>query len=123
MFIIQLCLIFGTNINQLVNWNPILEKAVIVREARKDPKATSKEIKAASGSVGSKVSSTTVRRVILAAGLKAYRPVKKPLLTKQHRAARLEWAREHRNWTVDDWKKVSLICLRFSNFFTLFKNL
>ncbi|GFV48202.1 transposable element Tcb2 transposase [Trichonephila clavipes] len=27
-----------------------------------------------------------------------------PLLTAQHKALRLPWARQHRHWTVEDWK-------------------
>lgn len=31
---------------------------------------------------------------------------KKPLLKPIHRLNRLRWAREHREWTVDDWSRV-----------------
>ena len=82
------------------------EKTIIVREARKDPKASSSEIKSRSGAVGDKISQRTIKRVLLQSGLKAYRPLKKPLLTKKHTAARKLWAETYRNWTVDDWKKV-----------------
>ncbi|GFY08735.1 transposable element Tcb2 transposase [Trichonephila clavipes] len=30
-----------------------------------------------------------------------------PLLTVRHKALRLSWARQHRHWTVDDWKHVA----------------
>ncbi|GBM02274.1 hypothetical protein AVEN_108818-1 [Araneus ventricosus] len=30
-----------------------------------------------------------------------------PLLTKPHRQLRLQWAREHRDWTMDEWKRVA----------------
>lgn len=96
------------------------EKAVIVREAKRDPKATSREIQAGAGGVGSKVSTITVRRVLLASGLRCYRPVKKPLLTRKHKSARLQWARAHRHWTVDEWKKVGLVCFTSSHFNNLF---
>lgn len=89
------------------------ENAVIVREAKRDPKASSREIKEAAGPVGQKVSTTTVRRILLANGLKSYRPVKKPLLTKMHIKKRLEWARAHKDWTVDHWKKVRFILTIF----------
>ncbi|GFS92009.1 HTH_Tnp_Tc3_2 domain-containing protein [Trichonephila clavipes] len=29
------------------------------------------------------------------------------LLTARHKVLRLAWARQHRHWTVDDWKHVS----------------
>ena len=32
--------------------------------------------------------------------------IKKPSLTADQRSARLSWALEHRNWTMDDWKWV-----------------
>ena len=85
------------------------EETMIVREAKRDPKASSREIKEAAGTVGQKISTSTVRRILLTNGLKSYRPVKKPLLTKIHIKKRLEWARAHKDWTVDDWKKVRFI--------------
>ncbi|GBN39680.1 Transposable element Tc1 transposase [Araneus ventricosus] len=35
------------------------------------------------------------------------RPIRVPLLTKHHRQLRLQWAREHRDWTTDEWKRVA----------------
>ncbi|GFV37735.1 uncharacterized protein TNCV_1001731 [Trichonephila clavipes] len=35
------------------------------------------------------------------------RPTKVPLLNVCHRTARLAWAREHRDWIVEDWKRVA----------------
>ncbi|GBL99227.1 Transposable element Tc1 transposase [Araneus ventricosus] len=35
------------------------------------------------------------------------RPTRMPLLTKRHRQLRLQWAREHRDWTVDECKRVA----------------
>ncbi|GBN83520.1 hypothetical protein AVEN_273983-1 [Araneus ventricosus] len=34
-------------------------------------------------------------------------PTRVPLLTKRHRQLRLQWAREHRDWTMDEWKRVA----------------
>ncbi|GFT78003.1 transposable element Tcb2 transposase [Trichonephila clavipes] len=36
-------------------------------------------------------------------GLYARRPVVCIPLTRQHRTARLQWCREHHNWTEQDW--------------------
>ncbi|GBM98318.1 Transposable element Tc1 transposase [Araneus ventricosus] len=33
------------------------------------------------------------------------RPTRVPLLTKLHHQLRLQWAREHRDWTMDEWKR------------------
>ncbi|GBN89068.1 Transposable element Tc1 transposase [Araneus ventricosus] len=37
-------------------------------------------------------------------GLCSRHPTRVPLLTKRHRQLRLQWAREHRDWTMDEWK-------------------
>ena len=34
-------------------------------------------------------------------------PTYAPLLTAQHKVLRRAWARQHRYWTVDDWKHVA----------------
>lgn len=39
-------------------------------------------------------------------GFVARKKTKKPFLSKKHRDARYAWARHHRNWTVDDWKRI-----------------
>ena len=31
---------------------------------------------------------------------------KRPLLTKKHRRERLDFALSHKDWTIDDWKRV-----------------
>jgi hypothetical protein len=56
--------------------------------------------------MGKKISVETVRRHLRKAGFKAALKVKKPLLSQHHRKARVEFAKAHKNWTVDDWKKV-----------------
>ncbi|GBM19165.1 hypothetical protein AVEN_79881-1 [Araneus ventricosus] len=40
-------------------------------------------------------------------GLCSRRFIRVPLLTKRHRQLRLQWAREHRGWTMDEWKRVA----------------
>ncbi|GBN80718.1 Transposable element Tcb2 transposase [Araneus ventricosus] len=40
-------------------------------------------------------------------GFQSRRPTRVPLMTAQHKSLRLAWARQHRHWTVDDWKHVS----------------
>ncbi|GBM93742.1 hypothetical protein AVEN_99076-1 [Araneus ventricosus] len=40
-------------------------------------------------------------------GLCSRRPTRVLLLTKRHRQLRLQWAREHRDWTMDEWKRVT----------------
>ncbi|GBN79947.1 hypothetical protein AVEN_97729-1 [Araneus ventricosus] len=40
-------------------------------------------------------------------GLCSSRPTRVPLLTKRHRQLRLQWAQEHRDWTMDEWKRAA----------------
>ncbi|GFV18407.1 transposable element Tcb2 transposase [Trichonephila clavipes] len=48
--------------------------------------------------------------VLRGGGLYARRPVVGVPLTRQHRTARLQWCREHHNWTEQDWA-----CILFSD--------
>lgn len=53
------------------------------------------------------VSEHTVQRTLLDMGLRSKRPTRVPLLTKRHRQLRLRWAREHRDWSMDQWERVA----------------
>ncbi|GFS80838.1 transposable element Tc1 transposase [Trichonephila clavipes] len=37
----------------------------------------------------------------------SHRPTRVPLLNASHRTSRLAWAREHRDCSVEDWKRVA----------------
>lgn len=52
------------------------------------------------------VSKRTIRRRLAERGLSAGRPARVPELTATHRRARLGFAREHVNWTLEQWKAV-----------------
>lgn len=52
------------------------------------------------------ISVTTVQRRLRSAGLFGRIAMRKPLLRKQNKVKRLEWAREHQHWTLEQWKKV-----------------
>ncbi|GFU51858.1 hypothetical protein TNCV_3733661 [Trichonephila clavipes] len=56
------------------------------------------------------ISRKTVARGLRGGGLYARRPVVCVPLTRQHRTARLQWCREHHNWTEQDWA-----CVLFSD--------
>ncbi|GFX23415.1 transposable element Tcb2 transposase [Trichonephila clavipes] len=56
------------------------------------------------------ISRKTVTRRLRGGGLYARRPVVCVPLTRQHRTARLQWCREHHNWTEQDWA-----CVLFSD--------
>jgi transposase len=56
--------------------------------------------------VDGSISAQTMRRHLKKAGMKAVVKKKKPLLTPKHRRERLDFALAHRDWTVEDWKRV-----------------
>ncbi|GFW23463.1 transposable element Tcb1 transposase [Trichonephila clavipes] len=60
--------------------------------------------------LGKQISRKTVARRLRGRGLYARRPVLCVPLTRQHRTARLQWCREHHNWTEQDWT-----CVLFSD--------
>nr|CAH7732994.1 unnamed protein product [Callosobruchus chinensis] len=49
------------------------------------------------------ISTATIRRRVLASGLRCRRPLRVPLLTARHRTARLQWARAHQDWLLPQW--------------------
>ncbi|GFV18116.1 transposable element Tcb1 transposase [Trichonephila clavipes] len=59
---------------------------------------------------GKQISRKTVAKRLRGGGLYARRPVVCVPLTRQHRTARLQWCREHHNWTEQDWA-----CVLFSD--------
>ncbi|GFT78717.1 HTH_Tnp_Tc3_2 domain-containing protein [Trichonephila clavipes] len=59
---------------------------------------------------GKQISRKTVARRLRGGGLYARTPVVCVPLTRQHRTARLQWCREHHNWTEQDWA-----CVLFSD--------
>lgn len=52
------------------------------------------------------VSRHTITRTYRRNGLKAKRKRKAPPVTRKRRRARLQWARQHEHWTVEQWGKV-----------------
>jgi transposase len=55
---------------------------------------------------GESISVKTVRRALKKAGMRAVVKRKRPLLTKRHRKARMDFALAHKDWTLEDWKRV-----------------
>nr|CAH7724826.1 unnamed protein product [Callosobruchus chinensis] len=52
------------------------------------------------------IPTATIRRRVLASGLRCRRPLRVPLLTARHRTARLQWARAHQDWLLPQWRNV-----------------
>jgi transposase len=81
------------------------EDTRIIREVKKDPFSTCKDI--ASNIGRPDVSSSTIRRrLIHVGGFKCRNAAKKPFLREVNRIKRLHWARDHLNWTPQQWRKV-----------------
>ncbi|GFY09018.1 transposable element Tcb1 transposase [Trichonephila clavipes] len=85
------------------------EDRYIVLSAKRNRRTTAQQVAnqflAASGK---QISRKTVARRLRGGGLYARRPVVCVSLTRQHRTARLQWFREHHNWTEQDWACVLL---------------
>jgi len=79
---------------------------IIVRNSLKDPKKTSKDLQRDLASAGVHVASSTVRKRLLEVNRPARRPVKKQLITNNMKKKRLQWAREHKDWTKDNFRNV-----------------
>ncbi len=55
---------------------------------------------------GITISRFTAQKLLHEHGLKARRTIRRPLLTREHKRRRLEFATAHAHWTVEDWKQV-----------------
>ena len=53
------------------------------------------------------VSEQTLRRRLHEEGIRKWKAVNRPLLTKEHAAKRLKWAKAHQHWMRKDWEKVA----------------
>ncbi|GFW77096.1 transposable element Tcb2 transposase [Trichonephila clavipes] len=87
------------------------EDTYIVLSAKRNRRTTAQQVAnqflAASGK---QISRKTVTRRLRGEGLYARRPVVCVPLARQYRTARLQWCREHHNWTEQDWA-----CVLFSD--------
>lgn len=80
---------------------------ILKRLCLSDRRAGSNDLKLAWKEHGGvSASARTVRKRLFDLGLKAYRPRKKPLLTTSMKKKRLAWAKEHSNWTIQQWERV-----------------
>lgn len=83
------------------------EDQYIVVTSKRNRRLTASEIRAeVNRSRDNAVSLTTVKRRLRNAGLKGCVAVKKPLLRPINKKKRLQWAQQHRNWTLEQWKNV-----------------
>nr|CAH7731329.1 unnamed protein product [Callosobruchus chinensis] len=83
------------------------EDRYIAQLARRERSVTVPVLRSQSQRTFNRVISTaTIRRRVLASGLRCRRPLRLPLLTARHRTARLQWARAHQDWLLPQWRNV-----------------
>ena len=78
----------------------------IVRKVQNDPKITRKKIQDQLANEGDSVSLSTVSNTLHNASLFGRRPRRTPLLKKNHREARLKYAKEHVDKDDSFWSQV-----------------
>jgi len=85
----------------------VQDKRFCVRAVTSGRLETGAEVaKKLENNLGIKVCDRTVRNALREAGLEAVEKEAKPRLSPKNIKARLEFAKRHRHWTVDDWKHV-----------------
>jgi transposase len=76
---------------------------LLIRNAEVDTHIPLQQLKNA---INIDISTRTIQRRLMESGIRKWRAVERPLLRKEHAVKRLEWAKIHRNWTVNDWRRV-----------------
>ena len=79
----------------------------LARESLKNRRQSSRILKQKLEEKGIAVNTSTVRRRLCEAGIKAHRPQKKPHLNARMKRQRLAWAKQFKTWTAEDWSRVS----------------
>ncbi len=83
------------------------DRRAIVGVLRKTKKKTAESVrKEVLVSHNIQVSRKTIARVLKKSGYASRVKKKKPLLTTNQKKARLNWAKKHATWTVDEWRNV-----------------
>ena len=85
----------------------VREDRALVRYSLSDRRLTSPELRQRMElELGVTISSSTIRKRLNSNGLRGCVAVKKPLLRPANVNGRLEFARRHKNWTVQQWDTV-----------------
>ena len=84
----------------------VREDRLLIRSSLQNRRLTSSDLKRDLELYGIDLTARSVRNRLIEGGLSGRIAAKKPLLSEKNRAARLEFAMTHRDWTVEDWKKV-----------------
>lgn len=75
----------------------------ILRMIKKDPFISARSIK---NQLQLNVSIRSIQRRAVEGGLKSYRSAKKPFISVKNRRARIEFAKQHLNWSTAKWNTV-----------------
>lgn len=75
----------------------------IVNYSKKHPFDSAKEIIRV---LDLDISADTVRRRLSDAGLKCFRSAKKPFISEKNREARIKFAKNHKDWIIQQWNRV-----------------
>jgi len=77
-----------------------------IREVKKDPGITLKDLQTTLAESGTNVGRSTVQRALHENGYRGYVPRKVPLLRKHHLKARLKYVDDHNDHEISFWKNV-----------------
>ena len=94
------------------------EDRKIVQMALKNRRLSCRKLSNVLSAEGIIISIKTANRRLLDAGLKAYRPRKKPRLTLEMKRARNAWAQTHIHWTSEQWEQVRVDQIAIISFIT-----
>ena len=83
------------------------DERALARESVADPTRTAREIQSSVRGNTTWASISTIKRALRRQGRLAFRPRKSPSLNIAQRQVRLRWCQEHRNWTKEQWTRVS----------------
>ena len=81
---------------------------ILARKSVENPRSTARELQASVGGELATVSLSTVKRSLARSGIVSHRPVKSPSWTSDQMKVRLQWAKAHQNWSIQQWEKVFL---------------
>lgn len=81
--------------------------SLLGRMSRADPTISAPEMRRDLAMFhGVSLSVATVKRRLRGFGLYGRRPCRKPLVSRRNRRARMAFAKAHKSWTVNDWRRV-----------------
>ena len=76
------------------------------RLVKSNCRKTTVELRAMFNSESKSISTRTMQRELKGLGLNSCVALRKPLISEANRKKRLQFASEHKDWTLEQWKKV-----------------